>query len=62
MDRRYLVAIFLILGSAIGFTIGLIVADPGLAAVYGAGGAGVGIVLGAIVASLSSGAAQGQRR
>jgi len=51
MNRTSAVGLFLILGAAIGFTLGLIVADVGLAAIYGAAGAGLGIVLGAAVAS-----------
>ena len=53
MDRysTSLVGIFLILGAAVGFTLGLVVTDMAWAAVYGAAGAGIGIVLGAVVAS-----------
>jgi len=56
MDRQSinLVGLFLILGAAIGFTLGIVIADAGAgwAAVYGAAGAGLGVVLGAVVASM----------
>jgi hypothetical protein len=56
MDRlpTNFVGLFLILGAALGFAFGLVIAgaDPAWAAVYGAAGAGLGIVLGAIVASM----------
>lgn len=51
MNRTNLVGLFLILGAAIGFALGLIVADVGMAAIFGAVGAGLGIVLGAAVAA-----------
>jgi hypothetical protein len=41
--------LFLILGAAVGLALGLILADPGVAAIFGAVGAGLGIVIGAIV-------------
>lgn len=54
MNRTNLVGLFLILGAAIGFTLGLVVADVGMAAIYGAAGAGLGVVLGAAVGSTQS--------
>ena len=51
MNRTNMVGLFLILGAAIGFTLGLIVGGAGVAAIYGAAGAGLGIVLGAAIAS-----------
>lgn len=54
MNRTNLVGLFLILGAAIGFTLGLVVADVGMAAIYGAAGAGLGVVLGAAVGSIQS--------
>ena len=51
MNRTNLVGLFLILGAAVGFALGLIVADVGMAAIYGAAGAGLGVVLGAVVGS-----------
>lgn len=54
MNRTNLIGLFLILGTAVGFTLGLIVAGVGMAAVYGAFGGGLGIVLGAAVASTQS--------
>ena len=55
MNRTNLVGLFLILGAAIGFTLGLIVAGIGMAAIYGAAGAGLGVVLGAAVGSTQPG-------
>ena len=52
MNRTNLVGACLILGAAIGFSLGLILTDAGMAAVYGAVGGGLGIVLGAVVGSL----------
>lgn len=51
MNRTNLVGLFLILGAAIGFTLGLIVAGIGMAPIYLAAGGGLGIVLGAAIAS-----------
>lgn len=48
-QRTQLVGVFLILGAAIGFTLGLILVDVAAAAIFGAAGAGLGIVIGAIV-------------
>lgn len=52
MNRTNLVGACLILGAAIGFSLGLILTDAGMAAVYGAVGGGLGIVLGAVAGSL----------
>lgn len=52
-QRTQLVGVFLIVGAAIGFTLGIIISDLALAAVFGAAGGGVGIVIGAAVDSLS---------
>ena len=54
MNRTNLVGLFLILGAAIGFALGLIVAGIEMAPVYGAFGGGLGIVLGAAVGSIQS--------
>ncbi len=54
MNRTNIVGLFLILGAAVGFTLGLIVADVGMAAIYGAAGAAIGIVLGATVGTNQS--------
>jgi hypothetical protein len=51
MNRTNLVGLFLILGAGAGFTLGMIVGGGGVAAIYGAAGAGLGIVLGAAIAS-----------
>lgn len=48
-QRTRFVGVFLILGAAIGFTLGLILADTAVAATFGAAGAGLGIVIGAII-------------
>ena len=48
-QRTQLVGVFLILGAAIGFTLGLILVDAATAAIFGAAGAGLGVVIGAIV-------------
>jgi hypothetical protein len=48
-QRTQLVGVFLILGAAIGFTLGLILVDAAVAAIFGAAGAGLGIAIGAIV-------------
>lgn len=48
-QRTRLVGLFLILGAAIGFTVGFILIDPATAAIFGAAGAGLGIVIGAIL-------------
>jgi hypothetical protein len=53
MNRTNVVGLFLILGAALGFAFGLMVADVGMAAIYGAAGAAIGIVLGAAIGSLS---------
>ena len=53
---------FLILGAAIGFTLGLILVDPAVAAIFGAAGAGLGIVIGAIADLASHREPPGSRR
>lgn len=48
-QRNQLVGAFLILGAAIGFTVGIVTSDLAAAATFGAAGAGLGVVMGAIV-------------
>lgn len=48
-QRTQFVGVFLILWAAIGFTLGLVLDDAAVAAIFGAAGAGLGIVIGAIV-------------
>jgi hypothetical protein len=54
MDRQStnLIGMSLIIGAAVGFTLGLVLGDGGTAAVLGAVGAGLGIVIGAVVSML----------
>jgi hypothetical protein len=60
VDRRRtnLIGLSLIIGAAVGFALGLILAEPAGAAVFGAAGAGIGIVVGAAIASLDRGDAR----
>lgn len=51
MYRTNVVGLFLILGAAAGFTLGMVVGGGGMATIYGAAGTGLGIVLGAAIAS-----------
>jgi hypothetical protein len=52
----------LILGAAIGFAMGLVLADLAVAATLGAVGAGLGIVIGAIVDAASHRQGGGDRQ
>ena len=54
MDRQStnLIGMILVIGAAAGYTLGLILADAGTAALLGAIGAGLGIAIGAAVSML----------
>lgn len=56
-----LVGIFLVVGAALGYALGLYLTDPAMAVLSGGTGAGLGIVLGAIATSLrDQGSPQGR--
>ncbi|HEX6139147.1 MAG TPA: hypothetical protein VF013_01625 [Candidatus Limnocylindria bacterium] len=56
-----LVGIFLVLGVALGYALGLYLTDPAVAVLSAGTGAGVGILLGAIATSLrDQGSPQGR--